>query len=99
MANQAQRHFVYILQCADGVFYVGATEDLESRVAMHNEGRGPKFTACRLPVTLLYPEEHDSMSEARQREIQIKKWSRAKKEAFIAGNRSRLHELSKRRGR
>ena len=67
------------------------------RIEMHNAGRGPKFTACRRPVTLVYSEAFDSMQQARQREIQIKKWSHAKKEALLVGDLQRLHKLSRRR--
>lgn len=88
---------VYILRCADGAYYVGSTSDLASRVATHNAGRGPGFTARRRPVELMYSEPFDTMGQARQREIQLKKWSRAKKEALIGGDVRALHELSRRR--
>ena len=89
--------FVYILRCADGTYYVGSTSDLDARVRAHNDARGPRFTACRRPVVLVHSESFATMEQARQREIQIKKWSRAKKEAMIAGDTQRLHELSERR--
>ena len=89
--------FVYILRCADDAFYVGSTNDLSARVDTHNAGRGPRFTACRRPVTLVYSESFETMDKARQREIRIKKWSRAKKEALIAGCLDTLHSLSRRR--
>ena len=89
--------FVYILRCADGVYYVGLTSEPGGRIEMHNAGRGPKFTARRRPVTLVYSEAFDSMQQARQREIQIKKWSHAKKEALLVGDLQHLHKLSRRR--
>ena len=89
--------FVYILRCADGAYYVGSTSDLASRVATHNAGRGPGFTACRRPVELVYSEPFTTMGQAREREIQLKKWSRAKKEALIGGDAKALHDLSRRR--
>jgi len=90
---------LYILRCADGSYYVGSTTDVTERVQAHNAGRGPRFTACRRPVALVHSEPFDTMDQARQREIQIKKWSRAKKEALIAGHMQRLHDLSRRRTR
>ena len=90
------QYYVYILRCADGTFYVGATTELTGRVEAHNAGRGPRFTACRRPVSLVYSEPHATMESARGREVQIKKWSRDKKEALISGNMGRLHELSRR---
>jgi len=89
--------FVYILRCADGTYYVGSTTDVPARVEAHSAGRGPRFTARRRPVTLVHSEPMPTMDQARRREMQIKKWSRAKKEALIAGETHRLHELSIRR--
>jgi len=89
--------FVYILRCAEGTYYVGSTADVPARVEAHNAGRGPRFTACRRPVTLVHSEPMATMNQASRREMQIKKWSRAKKEALIAGKMDRLHELSIRR--
>ena len=73
--------FVYMLRCADGAYYVGSTTNVAARVDTHNAGRGPLFTACRRPVVLVYSESFETMDLARRREVQIKKWSRAKKEA------------------
>ncbi len=86
--------YTYILECANGSYYVGSTSDLASRVETHNVGHGPKFTAFRRPIILVYSETFATMEEARQREGQIKRWSRAKKEALIAGDIERLHKLN-----
>ena len=99
MSDTNHNSFVYILLCADGTYYVGSTTDVPARVEAHNSGRGPRLTACRRPVALVYVEPFDTMHQARQREIQIKKWSRAKKEALIAGSLDTLHDLSRRRNR
>ena len=78
------RHFiVYILRCSDGALYTGFTTDLVARLARHSEGRGCQFTRTRLPVRLLWTERHPSWESAADRETQIKRWSRAKKEALI----------------
>ncbi len=90
---------VYVLRCADGSYYVGSTTDVAARVQAHNAGRGPRFTACRRPVSLVYSEPFGTRDRARQREMQIKGWSRAKKEALIAGDTGKLHDLSRRRTR
>lgn len=99
MTQAGSGFFVYILRCADGTYYVGSTSDLDSRVQAHNSGRGPRFTACRRPVELVHFEPFATMEQARQREIQIKKWSRAKKEALVPGDLAALHGLSRRRAR
>jgi putative endonuclease len=51
-------HFVYILRCADASLYIGETDDIEHRIARHQEGRACQYTATRLPIQLIYKEEH-----------------------------------------
>jgi putative endonuclease len=77
--------FCYILRCADGSFYIGHTFDLGTRLNQHQCGRGSPYTACRRPIAMIYAEEHASIDDARRRERQLKRWSRVKKEALIAG--------------
>jgi putative endonuclease len=89
--------FVYILKCADGSYYVGSTSDVAERERMHNEGHGAEHTASRRPVRMVYSELQESWPAVRKRESQIKRWSRAKKEALIEADGSRLHQLAKRR--
>ena len=88
---------VYILRCADGSFYVGHTDDLDARVKAHNQGHGAAHTCLRRPVVLVYSERASSRLEASQRERQIKRWSKAKKQALITGDLPALKRLSKRR--
>ena len=76
-------HFVYIVRCADGTLYTGYARDPEERLKVHNSGRGAHYTACRLPVSLVYSESFESKSEALRRELDLKRWTRAKKEALI----------------
>ena len=90
-------YYVYILHCADGSYYTGLTEDLEIRLAQHQTGELPGYTQNKRPVQLVFSDEFSSMDDAIDRERQIKGWSRAKKEALIAGNWSRLSELSQSR--
>jgi len=77
---------VYIVRCADGTLYTGLARDPEARVNVHNSGKGAKYTRSRLPVSLVYVEECESLSAAMKRELQLKPLSRAKKETLIAGN-------------
>jgi putative endonuclease len=79
---------VYILRCGDGSLYTGISNDLEKRIQAHNEKRGARYTRARLPVTLVFQEEADSRSLASQREIAIKKLTRAQKLALIASQQS-----------
>jgi predicted GIY-YIG superfamily endonuclease len=87
-------YFAYILQCCDGSYYVGSTEDVSARVAVHSAGNGPKYTARRLPVQLVYHESFTTLDEAIQRERQLKGWSCAKKAALISQDFKRLAELA-----
>ena len=73
-------HFVYMVRCADGTLYTGYARDPERRTQMHNAGRGAKYTACRLPVSLVYWEVCDSRSAALKREYEVKHLGRARKE-------------------
>jgi predicted GIY-YIG superfamily endonuclease len=91
--------FTYVLLCADDSFYIGHTDKLEERISKHNKGQGAKWTACRLPVKLIYTECFQTIEESMRREIKIKKWSRAKKEALATGNTEKLKALAKCRKR
>lgn len=70
---------VYILRCSDDTLYTGWTNDINRRLAAHNEGRGAKYTRGRRPVTLAYLEEFATKEEAMSREARVKKLSRAQK--------------------
>ena len=87
-------YFIYILRCRDGSYYVGSTQDVAARMRVHQSGKGPIFTANRLPVELVYQETLQTIEAAVRRERQLKGWSRAKKEALISGDTQRLRELA-----
>ena len=74
---------VYMLRCADGTLYTGWTNDLEKRLKTHAAGKGGKYTHARLPVELAYTEHFETEHEARSREWQIKRLTRAQKLALI----------------
>ena len=86
--------FTDMLQCADGSYYTGSTDELEKRIAEHQNGEGCEWTRKRQPVEFVWRQEFPTRDEARAAELQIKKWSRAKKEALIAGNFELLHILA-----
>jgi predicted GIY-YIG superfamily endonuclease len=90
--------YVYILRCADGSYYTGHTDEIESRLAAHQRGEIPGYTQTRLPIELVFTEGFPSREDALGCERQIKGWSRAKKEALIAQDWSRLKKLSRARG-
>lgn len=88
---------VYILRLRSGALYIGCSDDAELRFARHANGTACRTTAIDPPRSVLRVEIHTDFSAARQREAQVKKWSRAKKEALIANDLSRLKALSKSR--
>ena len=87
--------WVYILRCADGLYYTGHTTNLEKRLAEHQAGEGSDWTRRRLPIELVFAQEMPDEDQAFLVERQIKGWSRAKKEALIAENWDMLHWLAK----
>jgi len=76
------KHYAYIVECADGTYYCGYTNDLEKRIETHNRGKGAKYTKPRLPVVLVYYEEFESKEEAMSREWHLKQLTHAQKKAL-----------------
>ena len=74
---------VYILECSDGSFYTGISNNVEARINTHNASKGAKYTKSRLPVTLVFQENTFNKSESLRREIEIKKLTRKKKRELI----------------
>lgn len=89
-------HYVYILRCADDSFYVGSTENLDSQLKAHNDGRGAAYTYKHRPVRLVYSEVLDSETAAINRERQLKRWSHNKKQALVDGDIKGLKHLTRR---
>ena len=85
---------MYILECADGSYYTGSTNNLELRLWQHENAEGANHTKKRLPVKLVYSEEFEWVQDAFYREKQVQGWRREKKEALIRGEHSLLPELS-----
>ncbi|HKY58458.1 MAG TPA: GIY-YIG nuclease family protein [Aeromicrobium sp.] len=87
---------VYILRCSDGSYYVGSTVNLEARLRQHESGEGAEYTKRRRPVSLAWAYECELAVEAFALEKRIQGWSRAKREALIAGEFALLPDLSSR---
>lgn len=89
---------LYILRCADGSYYVGTTRDsLEKRLDQHQAGTFGGYTAARRPVTLVFHEYFEQITDAISAERQVKGWRREKKEALIRGDFAALPSLARRR--
>ena len=76
---------IYIVECSDGTFYCGISNNVPKRIATHNAGKGARYTKTRLPVALKYIEGVGTMGQALKREREIKGYSRKKKEALCNG--------------
>ena len=81
----AKRAYVYILKCADRTLYIGTAKEVSRRVAVHNAGKGAKYTKPRRPVRAVYQEGPMSLTRALQREYQLKQLTRPQKLALIRG--------------
>jgi len=77
------RNYVYILECRDGSWYTGWTNDLHRRIKAHTEGTGAKYTRARKAERFVYAEAFASKQEAMRREYEIKHLTRAQKEALV----------------
>ena len=89
--------YVYIALCRDNALYTGVTDSVERQFKEHQTGKGGHYTSYNRPKKILYTEEFKDKSEAKNREQQIKRWSKSKKLALIKGDRVELINLSKSR--
>ena len=87
--------WVYILQCSDGSYYTGHTDNLEERLAAHEQGTFKGYTSRRLPIKLVFCGEFPTRDDAFTRERQIKGWSRRKKQALIKEDWTALIKYSR----
>lgn len=78
--------WLYICTAKTGRYYTGISTNPQSRLIKHNSGQGSWFAREQGPFELTWiSKNYPNKSEARKREIQIKKWSRIKKEKLIKG--------------
>jgi predicted GIY-YIG superfamily endonuclease len=87
--------WVYILRCSDGSYYTGHTDSLEQRMAQHREGLGSDWTRSRRPVELIWCGDAPTRAEALAFECRVKNWSRAKKEAMMAGDWAKVGHFAR----
>lgn len=93
-------YYVYMVRCSDGSFYTGISRDADVRVVQHNLGIDSGcYTFTRRPVILVHVSEFHEVTDAISWEKQLKGWSRAKKEALIAGDWKRIHQLARRKSK
>jgi predicted GIY-YIG superfamily endonuclease len=88
--------WVYMLRCSDRSFYVGHTDNLEVRIAQHEQGAITTcYTYLRRPVALVYSAPFVSREEALAMERRIKGWNRAKKDALTRGDWAEISRISR----
>ena len=81
------RFWVYIVECADGTYYTGYTNELEQRLKRHNDGLASKYTRVRRPVKLVWQKEYRKFKPAFKAETAIKQLTRSQKEVLVGGKR------------
>ena len=86
--NETSTNYAYMLECRDGSYYCGWTNDLQKRLKTHQSGKGGKYTRSRRPVRLVYYEAFDTKEEAMSREWHLKRLSHTEKQALIENQTS-----------
>ena len=89
--------WLYILRLKSGQLYAGSTTDLDRRIEENYSGHACRTTKLDPPVELVYSEGWATFADARSREAQIKRWSRAKKEALVRDDIETLQRLARSR--
>lgn len=93
-----KQSYVYILKCSDNSYYTGITSNLTKRIIDHKTGKhNDSYTYSRRPLELVFYAEFTDINLAIEAEKQIKKWSRAKKEALINDEFEKLPNLAKKK--
>jgi len=91
-----EEFYTYILECSDGSYYTGHTDDIDTRISAHKLGLFPNcYTYTRRPIKVLYVVQFPTRDDAFRTERQIKGWNRKKKRALINGDLDILKYLSK----
>ena len=86
--------WVYILASRSRNLYIGMTNDLTNRTAIHREGRPGTFTARYKIHRLVYAEQFQYVLNAIAREKELKRWTRAQKIALIEASNPTWEDLS-----
>ncbi|HLD60878.1 MAG TPA: GIY-YIG nuclease family protein [Patescibacteria group bacterium] len=77
--------YFYIARCIDDSLYIGVTTNTAERIIRHNAGEGAQWFRQHGPGKIVYTESYPDYLTAHRRELQVKKWSRRKKENLIKG--------------
>ncbi|MFB6216812.1 MAG: GIY-YIG nuclease family protein [Candidatus Aenigmatarchaeota archaeon] len=77
---------LYVLRLSDDSLYTGITKDIQRRLEQHRRGEGSKYVRSRLPLKLVYTEEHEDKGSALKKEVKIKNWDKERKERFVGND-------------
>lgn len=90
-------YFLYISRSNTNELYIGQTNNLQKRIHEHttHSSKSAKYVKDGNTFQLVYYEKLQTRKESMRREKQLKGWTRNKKEALIAGDLLKLHQLSK----
>lgn len=92
----SHNYYVYIVECSDGTYYTGVTNNIERRLWEHNnDGNGLSYTFRKRPVILRHFQRFENIEYAIRFEKQIKGWSRKKKEALFKEDWEEIKRLAK----
>jgi len=76
---------LYLLECKNGAYYAGITNDLASRFSAHVAGKGARYTRANPPIKILASKPYPDRSAASVAEAQLKSLPRHKKLNFFEG--------------
>lgn len=81
--NAEKSWCLYLIECRNGSYYAGITNDLRARYQAHVEGRGARYTRANPPLGLIGTRSYPDRASASRAECQIKRLPRSKKKAFL----------------
>ncbi|HEV7775680.1 MAG TPA: GIY-YIG nuclease family protein [Luteibacter sp.] len=85
MSDAPAAWFLYLIECRNGAYYAGITNDVDARYATHVAGRGARYTKANPPLRLLGAKAYPDRSAAARAEWAIRQLPRERKLAFLAG--------------
>lgn len=85
-------YYVYVILCDDGSFYTGYTKNVKSRLRLHMNGKGARYTRMHKPKKLVYAEQFKSRAEAMRREKRLKKLGHQQKRKLVKMQNSKKNK-------
>lgn len=76
--------YLYLLECRNGSYYAGISNDVDARFQAHLAGKGAKYTRANPPVKVLAMRAYPDRATASKAEWQLKRQPRERKLAWLA---------------